>query len=392
MSIYLFIVFFLSSNGYGADLFANLNFAKYAPVYGFFALIYGYFSFKKGTCEALQKAGWRYTLVLLIALFLSILMAEFYWGQSLGQSLVLYRHHIWLWFIPLLCRICPSYEEIRKALLYYVIVYFLVWLGQVVGLFPVTTTFVNEEGFMYIRERNEFGGYTLAGVRLLVVALYMQLAYYVYSLKRKELYKSLFVLFVVVLSAQRAMLFPAALLFVGTLLFCVRMKASQKYLFSVLLVTCVSFVLYLLAGQLASFYNETIEQINDPSYNRWKALNYFFGDYSKSFFTSIFGNGFLSAKNIGGLMLQRLGAKGIYIEDIGMIGCWARYGVIPLIVLALIIFKTLRKSKVNLFLTLCCLHILLLPTAWTLIGAHYNALLVIVYVFLFEKVNFRKYA
>jgi hypothetical protein len=114
---------------------------------------------------------------------------------------------------------------------------------------------------------------------------------------------------------------------------------------------------------LETLLYESQNELSNLEYNRWKSLWYYSFEYSPNWFCYIFGNGFPSGGNsaLGNLMWSNF-TIGIYASDIGMIGMWATYGIIPLIVIYSIVIKIIKNSYFPLYLKFISFHILFVPT------------------------------
>lgn len=318
------------------------------------------------------------------SLILSVITAYFFGGQDFSTSILLYRHHIWLLFLPLFFRIRPSLKSISNSLYIFTITSIFVCLCQMIGIFSVNVISTNIWGEEVEVSPNEFGGYGIVGDRTIVFALYLFLHELVYNYNWNNLLK-VFVAFVaIILSTQRAMLLFALPFTLYVLLFRIQVSSSKKNLL---------FIIFSFASLLFFSYTidiwqslllETTTNINDKDYNRRLAVDYFLFNHNNNIITTIFGNGFLSIKSMGGRFIYNLGFRGIYIDDVGMIGVWIRYGIIPIIVLLYILKRALFTKSMPLYMKFISLHIGLLPTAWTLIGPHYFVLIFLIYLYYFN--------
>ena len=361
ISIFLYIVLLVNQSGMQLP-FLNFMAGNNQTILAGLLLVVGLFLFYKRRRMLTHSLGMKFFWWLLIAIVVSMFMADLSWGQDFRTSLILYRHNIWLLYLPLLFYIKPSVKSISNALFAFTITAGLVWVGQSIGLIAVN---FRESIWGEVADgRNEFGGYDMPGIRIACFALYLFLGEMATKYSPRNLLKVLVAIVVVVLSAQRAMMLFALPLTAFVFLFKMKISTPKKIavamIFSVFAIT-----LFTRTSDIwNSFILETTEQLGDKDYNRWMAVDYFLNNYSKNAFSLLFGNGFLSLKNAGGRLLYELGFLGIFIDDIGMLGVWVRYGLIPIIALYYIIVKVLLSKSMPLYLKLMCVHIGFLPTSW----------------------------
>lgn len=377
LSIYLYLILIVNQSGVRLP-FLNYMTGNNQIVLAVLLLLVGFLFFRKEGRLHYHWLGMRLFWWLLTALVLSIFMAYYEWQQDYSTSILLYRHHIWLLFLPLFLYVKPSVKSISDALFAFTITSGLVWVGQVIGILPVT---VHETITGVIMDgTDEFGGHGVVGVRIVTFSLYLFLWEVSLKLSKINILKVLIAIIVVVLSTQRAMLLFALLLTAYVFIFKIK-KVSISLLFT------ISALLFFINTQeiWLGFIDETTAQMGDKDYNRWKAIDYFLNHYSKGFMPKYLGNGFLSLKNSGGVLLYNLGYDGIFIDDIGMLGVWVRYGLIPLLIVYYVVIKIFMSKSSPLYMRLMGLHIALLPTSWTLIGPHYFVLLFLIYLYCLNR-------
>ena len=95
--------------------------------------------------------------------------------------------------------------------------------------------------------------------------------------------------------------------------------------------------------QWIKLFTQTFTELGDDDYNRILAYNYFLFDACPSFVYYLTGTGFISANTTS--LMQDLMAEGIYNSDVGFVGLWNFYGVLPIIAFVILIVKGLGRSK-----------------------------------------------
>ena len=84
-----------------------------------------------------------------------------------------------------------------------------------------------------------------------------------------------------------------------------------------------------------ALFEETTTQVEDEEYNRNKAYRYFIFEACPNVWCYIFGNGFLSSHATS--HMQDMKAIGVHNSDVGFIGYWNQYGIIPIIAFLLML-------------------------------------------------------
>jgi len=157
------------------------------------------------------------------------------------------------------------------------------------------------------------------------------------------------------------------------------MKASVR---KIMLVTVIGLVVLLMfvytSGQWGHLYQQTIEEIFNPDYNRNKAYLYMFA--SREWPRYLLGDGFISA-NVSGI-IRTLQESGIFFSDVGFVGMWYQFGVIPVLTVLVMCIKAFAKSK-SFLVKACSIYILIgIPTmSYFAIGESLLWLSVFLYVF-----------
>ena len=265
---------------------------------------------------------------------LTFIPAFYYYGQDFSRSFLTNRHMFMIWMIPILYAIRPTLREVRQAFYAFTVLFFI--LSLVVTfvdpyLIPHNESepFVEEGDFVHI----------LPGIRLLVIALVLSLNEFRKNQSVKNLLWALFIFGVIFMVQNRtALLASLVIIFLA-----VRRADSNKgrlvgTAFGILLGLVM--VVYT-ATQWDYLIQKTIEELSDPEYNRNKAYMYMFAERNLTRY--ILGDGFISTY-IHPLMTQ-LQDSGIFFSDVGMIGFWNQYGVVPTIALLVYFVKGLAPKR-----------------------------------------------
>lgn len=265
---------------------------------------------------------------------LSFIPAQVYYGQSFLQSFFTYRRFFEFTAYPILIALRPNEKELRSALygfsiLYLVSCVFITFFAP--GLVPQVDNreFVEADNYVHV----------LPGVRHVFLAFIFA---FHKAMRKGEInnYAWVFFLFFVLFIAQnRTSLIGAAVVAMYALY---SMKtSSRKLLMIAMLVIGVLLLVVYTAGQWYSLYSETVHQITNPEYNRTKSLIYM--TQSRSFLRYLLGEGFISG-NVNPIV-HILQESGIDNTDVGFIGFWHQFGVIPLGTVIVMTVKGLSSRK-----------------------------------------------
>lgn len=388
LSIYIFLVLFIFQSGMKIPLFFFLTGnSKY--IFAVVLLIIGAIYGMKRKKLSSNGIGLSIFWWLFIALVCSVFMAEIAWGQSYGISIELYRNNIWILFLPVLLSLQPSMKAIGNALYWLVITALIVWIGNVTGVIP--PVFHETIWGEVLDSTNEFGGYAVPAERMMVFAFYFFLGNLTTEFTKINIFRTVLAFILVLFTTQRSLIFISLPILIYAIFFKMNLSRNNQILIACSLIVILSVFFVQTQEVWLGFFEETQSQLGDKDYNRWKAIDYFLNNYGNGIFTTLFGNGFLSLRNSGGVALYELGYSGIFIDDIGMIGVWVRYGIIPIIIQYYLVIKVLFSRTMPISLKFFCIHIGVLPTAWTLIGPHYFAFILFIYMYCYFKDKRYKY-
>lgn len=281
-------------------------------------------------------------------ILLSMIPAYLFYGQSFVQSLLTYRvQYLWI-FVPLLYRMVPSEEEIAKAMFNTTL---LMWGVFLLRLYDPQLIVMDEETI----ERMEESKRTLyiTGFTLAAIPFY----YYLNEIKKGFNIKYLIPIFIcfgyLFVMQNRSILFPVCL-FAGITF----LKIRSRYSFLIILFMGVSAAIFLMnTYEIWSMLLESgTKEINDKDYNRNLAIVYFLTSNEHPL-NYILGNGFIS-DNVSHIM-SNLMKKGIYNSDVGFLGYWHQFGIIPIITFFWLTIYALVKKRIPYYLKLWSAQILI---------------------------------
>ena len=112
-----------------------------------------------------------------------------------------------------------------------------------------------------------------------------------------------------------------------------------------------------------SLTEETQLQLEDDNYNRWQALSFYLVEMKTSIWHYLIGNGVWSISGrYTDLMLSAQMYRGCFISDIGILGTFFYYGIIPLYIIYRYCYVALRNKQVPTAIKWYALFLIFIPT------------------------------
>lgn len=141
------------------------------------------------------------------------------------------------------------------------------------------------------------------------------------------------------------------------------MKSTRKGTYLGIAFMLIIILLPFLDTIYNSLMEETQRQLEDKNYNRWQALSLYLIEMKKDFITILFGNGVWSKS---GSYLSQMTitqeTRGTYISDIGWLGTYFYYGIIPVGILIWFALKAIFTKYVPAYLKYFSIWLLFVPT------------------------------
>jgi hypothetical protein len=300
----------------------------------------------------------KYIIGIFLGVFISVFSAFYYWGQPLSVTILTQRFIYVFILLPSLLFVQPTPEDIIKSLKWISVFTILVWC---LSIFAPQYILDNDEVVLdRVKNKSTSIGLYTTGIEFVLMYIYVLIQEFIKSFTFKKFSNALLLLLFFLLYQNRSYLIGILFIFLYSML-----KFKSKYKLALLMFSsiCLSIMIIYTIDIWNTFILDTQTQLSDMDYNRWKALFFYFNDYSPNWFCYIFGNGMPSATNseFGSYMLQ-LWKKGIFASDLGMIGMWTDFGLLPVILIYSILISVILKSRFPLMLKFICFHILLVPT------------------------------
>jgi len=301
-------------------LFIQLAFIAVSAIYYLFNIKNPFLLVRAGYCRPLI---WIYAAVII-----SFIPAYLNFGQSPSTSFFASKCMLLFLALPALLIVRPSYKDIEGALYVFSIIYFVITVFDSVLKLPVIDKI---EGLSFDSNKEYIAKgefvHALEGIHFVGMAFIFSL----YRLRKQIAHKSIFISFLLLaeifLVQNRSTLF-ICVIFLLYSLFTLQLKKYKILIRTSILILAIFFV-FLTLNSWISLLQETVEQLGSTQYNRNLAWAYFLTEACPGPLEYFIGNGFLSAKSTP--FMQDLMELGVYNSDVGFIGFWNQYGLIPVI-------------------------------------------------------------
>lgn len=343
--IYLLILFVLICNEWSIIPMglwsADVHFIL---LYGF--VMMGFILFRKNKMVLFKRYGKTYYALIILGILLSVIPAYVYHGQGIVQSLITSRTQLCWLFIPLLYKISPSEEEIFKLAKYASILITFICLLKFISM----DLFVIDEEVKYKMSKGEYP-YEVLGYWMYTLPIFMNLQKIKHNEGRflNNMTAIILCLVMIFIMQNRSTLFPVTIFVLYTII--LGTKSKNKFfviLFSAIVSICA--IIYTKDVWL-DLFTETTEQLDDSDYARAIELTYFLSpEANPGFLTYILGNGMIS-KNTHS-WVELLHEAQIFNSDVGFIGFWNYFGIMPIIIFLVTMLMPIFGKKYPYYLKL----------------------------------------
>lgn len=141
------------------------------------------------------------------------------------------------------------------------------------------------------------------------------------------------------------------------------MKSSKKVFLFIFISIIISIILPFLNHIYEALSKETQTQLEDTNYNRWQSISLYLFEMKDNFMSIFFGNGVWSKSgDYLSIMVKAQENRGTYISDIGWLGAYFYYGLIPVIILLKFALKAILKKTIPLYIKFFSIWLIAVPT------------------------------
>ncbi|WP_066627079.1 hypothetical protein [Labilibacter marinus] len=379
---YIFICFLLSTCFWNLSFitrFLNLNSIHFLTwTWCFCAFLF----FKRRIIfKEIYRKYYQYVFWIFLGVFISMFSAYFFWKQDFVQTFKVQKGIYSFVLLLALYYVQPSEKDIITGLEWISILTIIIWI--IVAVNPNLISIKEEViEFESNTSKSDFG-YNVHGIHFVVMLFYYKTQKYIEKFTWKYFTVAMLLLGFVFLFQNRSMLLGIFPILIYSL---IKLKSKQKSLIIVSIVGFLTSFIIFSKSRWTLLLEQSQNELVDTDYNRWKSFYYYINDHSPNLFCNIFGNGVATIESDYGIYTNSLEGNGIFISDLGMIGMWSDFGVIPIILIYSVLINILFKRKYPLYLKFISLHVLLIPTIfhfWSNPGIFF--FVIILYLFSYHK-------
>jgi hypothetical protein len=228
----------------------------------------------------------------------------------------------------------PKPEELIRIIMYFGILYIILYFIQT-ALYPVKLFDAR-----ILRERGTLRIF-IAGSGYLFLAYLIGLALFIKTFHYRYLVLCMFALIIFVLLGTRQVIAPAAIVSILMILFSKKVKTKFVTIILLLLITIP--IYYLFRDIFTSMVEVTQKQISNYSQDvRYKAAIFYLFEFFPNKLAYLTGNGVPSSLSPYGHRVNAFqDMLGFYQSDIGIIGDYAKFGILAVIAQIAIFIRVL---------------------------------------------------
>lgn len=288
---------------------------------------------------------------IVLGIVLSMIPAWLYYEQGFSTSIIAYRRQtLWL-TIPVLLRIAPSEDDIVGAVK---VIVLLIWGVLLMRMFAPGLLYVNEDVLEEYQETGYYG--YIIGFTLAVIPLY-------YSVERvlsnglgnkKDIFWIVVCFALLFVMRNRSILFASSVVILLSLL---RIQSRNKPIIIFMAALVVGLFLSATYDIWMALLSRTQMDLFDEEYNRNVAYTYFLTEANQHLLQYFLGHGYISS-HVSSLV-ENLQMRGIYNSDVGFVGFWNEYGILPIIAFTYMSFRAMFDKAMPSYVGMIGLTILL---------------------------------
>lgn len=354
-STYILILFIISLNFFSIAIFSPIANEKCSITMLLWLLI-GYGIYKRKTMKIPAFVS-TFTILILLSVLLTFLPAYTYHKQTIFQSLITNRQMLGYLALPILFTIQPSEKDILQAFKKLFIFSIIIWIGR----FILGYNILLMKSVSYTDEYLNTEGAKLTQINFYIIYFYYLLSKYISFNTRKNLMWVFIVFFFIICTLNRSLIFPSFIIFLFYFNTSKRTSITKKI---ILLFIFGAIMIVYLSPIINALIEETQKQMNDNEYARNMSIHYFLNEASPDLYCKIFGNSMIGITSPENYAFLQFKLDNFYNNnDLGWIGFWNYYGIIPILLYCIFFFKCIFNSGSPRYLKMTSLH-MLIPTIW----------------------------
>lgn len=359
-SLYILILYLLCF-GYFSNVYTSYYFNRDSNLV--FSLLWGIFGWMYFEPSKIrQKQAVTIVAALMFCFFISPLIPLAEYNQSYVSTLIAQRFNYIILILLVLNRLQPSIEEVFKPMRICAFITLFYYVISVVSpSFFLTPEVLEEKMLSRLSTDSTDIGFMVAGTQLTILYTYYKLALLVGKYTWKDLVEVMLLMAFMILIQNRSSLIGIFPLVTFVLYMMFKNKKGTSIMVVLMVMIVSGSFIY---GLFQSLLTETQMQIDDDSYDRWLSLKFFGVTMKDSIVKVLFGNGSWAANSAYVRIITNMGTH-YQISDVGLVGTYFYYGVIPVIIFYSYALKTMLNRQMPYFLRFYSLWILIVPTIHT---------------------------
>lgn len=344
-SIYLLILMLISVNFFHFKPASSLTNQDVCLVLFFLWMLVGIVVYKpRKLFFSIVVKSWYWPIIpVWLGVFISFFAAKELYDQSFVTSFITSRKMLTMLVLPVLGVVKPKIKDLERATIWFSLILLAFAILDAIGVPIIDRSFfvlvfkpdmevIDEDSFVMC----------LPGFHWVAMALFFYLHKLKKNLSVRNLAGCIFFISAIFLLQNRSMLAVSAVLFGYVLLTLKTNNKKQTIVFRSFSVILLLAMVAASMPQLIKLATETTTQLGSDDYNRILAYNYFLFEACPSFIYYLTGMGFISDK--ASSIMMDLMESGIFNSDVGFIGYWNYYGIIPIIAFCVLIYQALKKN------------------------------------------------
>ena len=279
-----------------------------------------------------------------------MITAWIFHNQNIVQSIITYRPQIYWLIIPLLFKVGATEDEMIKL--------FKCCTCLLIFVFFLKLNFLHIfvlDDLVLERIKTGEHPYTVAGFWMFTIPIFWYLMLARTRFKWKYFIPIAICFVFIFLMENRSTLFPITLMIFYVIVFAARTR-KKPFVF-ILFAIAFFIVITYTQDKWVSLLNETSSQVDNTDYARNVELSYFLSsEANPSILTYILGNGFVSKHD--NAWVERLFELKIFNSDVGFVGFWNLYGLLPIFVFIHTMVCAVLNRKIPYYLKLWAIQML----------------------------------
>lgn len=335
------------------------------------------------------KWAWWLFGIMMVSLFIPFVTYD----QSIIDTFFSQRYNYYILFLLIFLKIKPEWHEIEyviKICAYLSLIAYIITI--IYPQFYVSQSVLND----IMQYRAEYGstdiglgapGWGIAILYFFVLCNKMQ-----YNPKISDIIAvTIFMLYIIAFQNRSTL--------IGTIPFYIwgiyKMKSPKKTFYITLSLSAVILLIPFLTIIYDSLVSETERQLGDENYNRWQAIAFLLFEMKSNIFDYILGNGLwtTSGTYLANMLVAQT-SRGVYISDIGLLGTFFYYGIVPLIVMYRFCYVAIKDKRIPAFLKYYSIFIILVPTiqSFLLLNERINLIYALFFylIIYFQQIKYKK--